>query len=147
MKQGRPRYNSPMRAPLDTVLAPACRKRQRRFAWLAILAVCLQLLASGIASTHAVDALNTNGGIFAAEICHGTADTAPDDGERPAANGGHCPFCRIAQASIVLPPPAAPAFSPPEPVTRFFLAADASLQPSAPDSRHAPKRAPPFSFA
>ncbi|MDR1463606.1 MAG: DUF2946 family protein [Azoarcus sp.] len=135
--------------PLDTILAPAFRKRRCRFAWLAVLAVCLQLLASGLASIHAVEAFNAGNNFFAAEICHGTADgSTPDGGEHPSAGGGHCPFCRLAQAGIAPPPsPTALAFSPPEPATLFLPAANADLQPSAPYSPHALTRAPPFSFA
>jgi hypothetical protein len=113
------------------------------------LALCLQLLATGIARVHTLASLDAEGGIFAAEICHGLADAAPGDSEGPAsqANGAHCPFCRLAHAGIALLAPVALAFSLPEPAALFLPAADARLQPVAPESRHAPTRAPPFSFA
>ncbi|MDR2261449.1 MAG: DUF2946 family protein [Azoarcus sp.] len=132
--------------PFSTALAPACRKRRQGFAWLAVLALCLQLLAAGIARVHALALLEAEGGIFAAEICHGLADAAPGGGDGQA-NGAHCPFCRLAHAGIALLAPGTLTFSLPEPAALFLPAADAHLQPGAPESRHAPARAPPFSLA
>jgi hypothetical protein len=136
-------------APLSAPLTQTCRNQRQGFAWLVILALCLQLLAAGIARVHALASLNVEGGIFAAEICHGLADAAPDDREHhptSQANGAHCPFCRLAHAGIAPLAPVALSFSLPEPAAFFLPAADAGPQPSAPDSRHAPSRAPP-SFA
>ncbi|MDR0716044.1 MAG: DUF2946 family protein [Azoarcus sp.] len=138
-------YNPPMRpAPFSAILASTCRNRRRHFVWLLMLALCLQLLAAGIARVHALQSLDADG-IFAAEICHGLAD----DGERPGSqtNGAHCPFCRLDHTGIALPAPVALTFPFPEPAALFLPAADAALRPCAPDSRHAPTRAPPFPLA
>jgi hypothetical protein len=142
-------------APLFSYL----RRRRRGVAWAAVWVVCLQLLAGGIASVHAAQQALGGFELALSDVCHGTAsggsagtaDGAPadtDDGLPPVwrMGGGHCPFCHLA-ASLALPSDAALSFPPPEPATFFVPARDARLQPSAPDSCHAPKRAPPFSFA
>jgi hypothetical protein len=136
-------------APFSATLAPTCRNRRQGFVWLVVMVLCLQLLAVGIARVHALASPDAEGGIFAAEICHGLADAVPGDSEGTAsqANGAHCPFCRLTHAGIALLSPDALTFSLPEPAALFLPAADARLQPVAPPSRHAPTRAPPFSLA
>ncbi|MDR3212341.1 MAG: DUF2946 family protein [Azoarcus sp.] len=128
------------------------RRHQRPLAWLSLLLVCLQLFASGVASVHAAKRFAVES-LYTAAVCHGSgvdgANAADDGGGAPplAEKDGHCPFCRLASASAVPFSPGVLSFPPPEPATFFVPATDARFQPSAPDSRHAPKHAPPFPFA
>jgi hypothetical protein len=120
------------------------RRWLRRLAWPAMLAICLHMAALGIGGMHAAKWLAT-GHDIAAEICHGAGVSASADGDESSgqAGGAHCPFCRIAALGIELPSSSALSFQPPEPLALFLPAADAALQPSAPDWRHAPKHGPP----
>ncbi|MDR2689250.1 MAG: DUF2946 domain-containing protein [Azoarcus sp.] len=122
------------------------RRWLRRLAWLSMLAICLHVVASGIGGIHAAKWLATSHGLAAAEICHGSGASASVDGGESSgqqADGAHCPFCRVAALGIELPSSSALSFQAPEPVALFLPAADAALQPSAPDLRHAPKHGPP----
>lgn len=128
--------------------------RRRRFVWLALTALCLQLLAMNVGSLHAIGWLTAGAFPAAMPPCHSVAaethaHTAADghvpspvDGD--GAGGFHCPFCHLA-ASVILPSDEA-SFPRPEPILLFVPADDAALQPSVPDLRHAPTRAPPLLF-
>ncbi|MDR0635238.1 MAG: DUF2946 domain-containing protein [Azoarcus sp.] len=123
------------------------RRQQRRLAWLAVLVLCLQLLAFGFGQVHAAKR-QAMASLFAADICHTSfgLDAGTDENEAPASStdaDGHCPFCRPASANIMAPAPDALSFPSPEPTAFFVPAVDAGLQPSEPDSLHAPTRAPP----
>lgn len=83
---------------------------------------------------------------IAADICHG--NTENDGGTLPESQAGntHCPFCRLVMAdttTLLL----TLSFPLSEPVTFFVPSVDAALQPHALEMRHAPKHAPPSSFA
>jgi hypothetical protein len=123
------------------------RRWLRRLVWFAMLAICLHVVASSVGSAHAARRLAMGSyGVAAAEICHSGAAPENMDGDESfgwQTGGAHCPFCRVAAASVDLPSSSALSFQPPEPVAFFLPAADAALQPSAPDSRHAPKHGPP----
>ncbi|MDR0564824.1 MAG: DUF2946 domain-containing protein [Azoarcus sp.] len=129
------------------------RRHQRRIAWAALLAVCLQLLAANIGMLQAARPLPqaVDWGVFGAgDICHGNADFAEDEetGTPPAPSAGstHCPFCRLAELSFALVPLTALSFPPPEPAA-FFVPSDGShLRLDEPDFHHVLGRAPPFSL-
>ncbi|MDR2165893.1 MAG: DUF2946 family protein [Zoogloeaceae bacterium] len=126
------------------------RCRLRPFALLALLAICLQLAASAIGSSHAARQLADGNGAF--DICTpgGVIRMAAADGEHsPAAYAGgqHCPFCAASSGLAPLLATALSFFLPePDPLV-FLPAVAAGFQPSAPDLRHAPPRAPPVSLA
>ncbi len=126
------------------------RRHPRLYALLGMLALCLQLLASGIGSVHAAERLaNSTSGVI--EICTaaGIIRITADGTEYPPAQnaGQHCPFCTASS----LPPPllaVALSFFLPRPAAADFLPAAATgALPAMPDQRHAPTRAPPFPFA
>lgn len=123
------------------------RRQQRRLAWLAVLVLCLQLLAFGFEQVHAAKR-QAMASLFAADICHTSfsLDADTDENEAPASSsdgGGHCPFCRPASANTMALAPGALSFPSPEPAAFFVPAVDAGLQPSETNSLHAPTRAPP----
>lgn len=109
------------------------------------------MLAMGVANVHATQGLDAAARLALSDVCHGAGDRtdggAGDELPPLPATSPHCPFCHVAQAGIAPPPTVALSFPPPEPPGFFVPADDAGLQPSAPDSRHAPKHAPPSSFA
>ncbi|MDD3482177.1 DUF2946 family protein [Azovibrio restrictus] len=125
------------------------RCHPRLSAFLALLALCLQLVATGIGAVHAAERLANSSG--AIEICTpaGIVRITADGTEYPTTQPGgqQCPFCATAAGS---PPLLAVALS-------FFVSgpapadyspqAPADLPPTAPDQRHAPNRAPPPFFA
>lgn len=125
------------------------RRHPRLPAFLALLALCLQLVASGIGTVHAAERLANSSG--AIEICTpaGIIRITADGTEYPTTQPGgqQCPFCAAAAGS---PPLLAVVLS-------FFVSgsapadysplAPADLPPTAPDQRHAPNRAPPAFFA
>jgi hypothetical protein len=137
----------------------AFRRHARGLSLLALLAVCLQLAAMGVSNLHTLERLAHNQGQGDSAIFHAVCTAAGIDhiemegaegGAQPAHNAptawSHCPFC-ISAASVLLPV-AALSFALPEPAADVFLPmAAAGFQPSAPDLRHAPPRAPPVSFA
>jgi hypothetical protein len=129
------------------------RRHSRGFALLALLAICLQLATMAAmdmgrlaqdqaASTHATLQICTVAGMDSIDV---ESAPLPTHHNMPA-TGTHCPFC-ITPAGASLPVIAF-AFPPPEAAAEVFLPATAAgFQPAAPDSRHAPKHAPPLSFA
>lgn len=126
------------------------RRHPRLYALLGMLALCLQLVASGMGSVHAAERLanSTSGAI---EICTaaGIIRITADGTEYPQAQnaGQHCPFCTTSS----LPPPllavALSFFLTPPAAADFLPAAATGAMPAAPDQRHAPNRAPPSLFA
>ncbi|MDR3055399.1 MAG: DUF2946 family protein [Zoogloeaceae bacterium] len=151
--QGFPAYNPPMRFALPSLLHPA-RRHSRGVALFALLVICLQLatmvaLDMGNQRRHASDSATlqicTVSGMSRITLETGQLPAPPDDIPMPA-TGIHCPFC-ITPVGFSLPVIAL-AFPPPEAAAEVFLpATSAGFQPAAPDSRHAPKHAPPVSFA
>jgi hypothetical protein len=144
-----------MRFDLHTLLHDS-RRHSRGFALLALLAICLQLTAMGIGNLHAQERLTQGQSpseTITLQICTpaGMSSVSVEGEPHPAHGdlpdmGAHCPFC-LFQAGVSLPVVAF-SFPPPEPATTVFLPANAAgFQPAAPDSRHAPKHAPPVSFA
>jgi hypothetical protein len=127
------------------------RRHSRRFVLLAICLLALRLSGiSGISFPALADFHAGNEG-EAIVICTaaGMATLEADAPDAPAQPhfpmGAHCPLCLIGHDA--LPAPSFADFSLPGPGSRtFFPPASASFQPSAPDKRHAPSRAPP-SFA
>ncbi|MDR2614493.1 MAG: DUF2946 family protein [Candidatus Accumulibacter sp.] len=128
--------------------------RSPRFALLAILLLALRLSSGVIApflATASTPTQHAQGG-SAVLICPVTGMPMPGmagtdaPSESHYAMGAHCPFCLAGHASLALLR-ADFSFSLPEPVATVFLPpSSAGFQPSIPDERHAPKRAPP-SFA
>jgi hypothetical protein len=137
----------------------AFRRHARGLSLLALLAICLQLAAMGISNLHALERLSQDEGQGDSAIFHYVCTaTGIDRIEMAGAEGdaqpthnapsawSHCPFC-VSSASVLLPTLVF-SFAPPEPATHVFLPrAAAGFQPSAPDLRHAPPRAPPVSLA
>jgi hypothetical protein len=132
------------------------RRWHRRFAFLALLAICLHLVAMGIGNFHAArHAGGDHPDATAGETCHGmnTAHgmdgsvTDADDKSPPhpfTPGGPHCPFC--ASSTVVLIADAiAVAGLFPEPARVSIPPTAFDLPPAAPDLRHAPPRAPPVS--
>ncbi|MDR2113227.1 MAG: hypothetical protein LBQ62_09030 [Candidatus Accumulibacter sp.] len=134
------------------------RRHSRRLSLLVLLAVCLQLAAMSVGNPHALKRLalaqchgQRHDGAAVFHAHHGgSGGIGVEGGGRPArdvpAAEPHCPFC--VSSANVLPPVVVFFLVPSEPAANVFLPmAAAGFQPSAPDSRHAPKRAPPVSFA
>lgn len=125
------------------------RRHPRLYALLGMLALCLQLVASGVGSVHAAERLaNSTSGVI--EICTaaGIIRITADGTEYPQAQNArqHCPFC----ATSSLPPPLAVTLSfflTPPAAADFLPVAAMGALPAAPDQRHAPNRAPPSRFA
>ncbi|GHT90384.1 hypothetical protein AGMMS49545_03740 [Betaproteobacteria bacterium] len=141
-----------MRFALPSLLHPA-RRHARGIALFALLVICLQLATmAALDMGHQRQDASGNASL---QICtvSGMSSIAPEaeqllapPGVPMPATGMHCPFC-ITPTGFFLPVIAL-AFPLPEAAAGVFLpATSAGFQPAAPDSRHAPKHAPPHSFA
>lgn len=139
--------------PFSLLNLRALRSHSRGIALFALLAVCLRLatMAALDMGNQRLTPVADNATFATLQICTVAGMSAIDVEDEPlparhAATSTHCPFC-ITPANASLPVIAF-AFPPPEAAEGVFLPATAAgFQPAAPDLRHAPKHAPPVSFA
>jgi hypothetical protein len=128
----------------------AFRRHSRLFAFRAVLVICLQLAVSALGGFYAVAWQADGRGAFTICTPTGIVRVAAAEGENPAtfhAGGQHCPLCSTASNALPLSATGLSFFFPEPDLTDFLPAASAGFQPVAPDQRHAPSHAPPFSFA
>lgn len=126
------------------------RRCFRLSAFVALLALLLQLVAGNISTAHAAERLAKPSDAF--EICTpaGIISIAADgQSELPASQAGaqQCPFCASAAGSPPLLAVALSFFLPASTAAEVLPATPAGILPAAPDQRHAPSRAPPSLFA
>ncbi len=120
----------------------APRRHVKLTAWVGLLAMCLQLWASGLSHQHMLEKqLRT---VLYGAICssHGGSSSAPDSPLSSHTSQSHCAICALSGAMpLASSHDLAYLRLPQARQSRSFQQAQA--EPHSPDQRHAPPRAPP----